>query len=256
VISLWDDIGPVQQTAIWTALRCADRVLCNGHVVRERVIGARRLAAAVSVIPNGVDCDHFHPDAELRARQRARLGFTGEHFVAGAIGNARPVKNYPFLLRAMKALVTTEPRARLLLVGGGPQLGEMKDLAESLGLSGHVVFTGQVKDVRPMLAAMDAFCLTSTHEGNPNVVLQSMAMAVPVVSVGVGEVPVIVQDGRSGVLVPQGDLPAFTSALAQLVADQALRRAFGSEGRRRVEQLYSSSEMIASYAALMQQAAA
>jgi glycosyltransferase involved in cell wall biosynthesis len=255
LISLWDDVTPRQRRATWMAMRCADRVLCNGHAVRDGVIGTRVLAAPVSVIPNGVDCDRFRPDAGLRAAERSRLGFTDQHFVVGTVGNARPVKNYPFLLRAMRTLVTTWPDARLLVVGGGPQLEETKSLAQSLGLSAHVRFTGQVKDVWPLFTAMDAFGLTSSHEGNPNVVLQAMAAAVPVVSVTVGEVPAIVEQGRSGLLVAQGDLAGFAGSLAQLAGDPSRRAALGTEGRRRVQASHSSSQMIASYAALMRQAA-
>ena len=256
LISLWDDVGPPQRAATWAILRCADQILCNGHAVNERVIGKRRLAAPVSIIPNGVDCEHFRPMPDARMAARARLGFTADHFVLGTVGNVRPVKNYPFLLQAMKTLSAQLPHARLLCVGGGAQLEEMKALARSLGLADRVVFTGMAKDVRPFVAAMDAFTLCSLQEGNPNVVLQAMAMAVPVVSVTVGEVPFVIQHGASGLLVPSGDGPAFLAAVAQLAGDPGLCRTLGDEARRRVELRYSSADMIAKYAALMQQAAA
>jgi glycosyltransferase involved in cell wall biosynthesis len=128
----------------------------------------------------------------------------------------------------------------------------MQALARSLGLADRVVFTGLARDVRPFMAAMDAFVLCSLQEGNPNVVLQAMAMAVPVVSVRVGEVPFVVEHGASGMLVAPGDESAFLAAIAQLSGDQRLRRALGDEARRRVKRLYSAAQMIA----LMKQAAA
>jgi glycosyltransferase involved in cell wall biosynthesis len=255
LISLWDDISPVNQRIIWTALRCADRVLCNGQAVKAHVIGARTLAQPVSVIPNGVDADHFRPMPRLRASERARLGFADEHFVVGTIGNIRPVKNIPFLLRAMTRVAAVAPRVRLVCVGGGPQLEEIKQLARSLGLAERVVFTGVVRDVRPMLAAMDAFALCSRQEGNPNVVLQAMAMALPVVSVSVGEVPFVVDDGRSGMLVAPGDEDAFVAAVTSLARDPQRCRTLGDAARRRVTERFSASTMIASYAALMTAAA-
>ena len=256
VISLWEDVPAHHRAIIWTALKCADQILCNGHAVKERVIGRRRLAAPVSVIPNGVDVDHFRPMPERRAAERARFGWTGDHFVLGTIGNVRPVKNYPFLLRAMAQVAATCPQARLRCVGGGAQLDEMRALARSLGLEDRAVFTGLATDVRPYLAAMDAFALCSLQEGNPNVVLQAMAAAVPVVSVKVGEVPAVVQDETTGLLVDSGDEAAFVAAVARLAADPLLRRSLGDEGRRRVTALYSSARMISGYATLMQQAAA
>lgn len=256
LISLWDDVGPRQRAALWTMMRCADRVLCNGHAVKDRVIGNRRLGAPVSVIPNGVDCEYFRPAPQARVTTRARLGFRDEHVVIGAVGNIRPVKNVPFLLQAMKGMAASSPHARLLCVGGGPQLDETRALAQSLGISDRVVFTGLARDVRPFMAAMDAVALCSLQEGNPNVVLQAMAMALPVVSVRVGEVPAVVEHGTTGLLVDAGDADAFLSSMSRLAADAALRCALGRAGRERVTRLYSAQQMIGRYAMLMQQAAA
>jgi glycosyltransferase involved in cell wall biosynthesis len=256
LISLWEDVPSHVRPVIWSTLRCADRILCNGYAVKERLIGSRRLSAPVTVIPNGVDCDRFRPSPELRAAERARLGCADDDFVLGTVGNVRPVKNYPFLLNAMTRIAGIHPNARLLCVGGGPQLEEMKALAGSLGLGERVVFTGLARDVRPYLAAMDTFALCSRQEGNPNVVLQAMAMAVPVVSVRVGEVPAVIEHGTSGLLVDPGDDAAFVAAVSKLAADACLRRTLGDQARRRVTEVYSSSQMMAGYAALMQQAAA
>jgi len=251
LISLWDDISPANRRIIWTALNCADHVLCNGHAVKQHVVGIRALPQPVSVIPNGVDANHFRPMPQLRFRERARLGFADEHFVIGTIGNIRPVKNIPLLLRAMTRVAAAAPQARLLLVGGGPQLEEMKTLAQSLGLKDRVVFTGVVKDVRPMLAAMDAFALCSHQEGNPNVVLQAMAMTLPVVSVAVGEVPFVIESGRSGLLIDPNDEDTFVAALTRLASDPRSCRTLGDAARRRVSERFSAAQMIASYAALM-----
>jgi len=254
LISLWDDVSPMNQRITWTAMGYADQILCNGQAVKEHIVGNRAIAQPVVVIPNGVDCDHFRPMAQLRARERARLGLADEHFVIGTIGNIRPVKNVPFLLRAMSRVAASAPHARLLCVGGGPQLEEMRQLARSLGLADRVSFTGLVKDVRPMLAAMDAFALCSRQEGNPNVVLQAMASALPVVSVRVGEVPFVIDDGRSGVLVGSGDEDAFVSALTTLAREPQRCRTLGDAARRRVSDRFSASKMIASYATLMRTA--
>ena len=255
LISLWDDVSPAQQALTRAAMRAADAILCNGHAVRRHLIGDRRLTAPVSVIPNGVDCEHFRPMPELRACARARFGLTDDEFVVGAVANIRPVKNYPFLLRAMTRLSASVPGARLLCVGGGPQLEETKALARSLGLADRVIFTGVTTDVRPFLAAMDAFALCSLREGNPNVVLQAMAAAVPVVSVDVGEVPYVVEHGCSGYVVGH-DEAAFAGALERLAGDARLRCAVGAAARRRVSESFSAPTMIAGYAALMHKVAA
>ena len=255
LISLWEDLSGPQRRITWSAMRYADRIVCNGRVVREQLIGSRPVTAPVSVIPNGVDVEHFCPRPAARARTRARLGFDDEHFVLGTISNVRPVKNYPFLLRAFSRLAGAVPQARLLAVGGGPQLEEMKALAQSLGLGDRVVFAGLQNDVRPFLSAMDAFALCSLREGNPNVVLQAMASALPVVSVNVGEVPFVIESGLSGFVVDH-DERTFVDALRQLAEDRALRYSTGAAARRRVREVFSASRMIDAYAALMHATAA
>src|SRR5262249_13748570 len=159
--------------------------------------------------PNGVDCERFMPSTQMRTEARRTLGFAEGHFVVGTIGNIRPVKNIPFLLRAIAAMGRRHPSVRLVCVGGGPQLEEMQALAGSLGPAGVVRFTGAAKDVRPFLSAMDAFVLCSTSEGNPNVVLQAMATALPVVAATVGEVPHLIEHGQSGLTYTPGDEAAF-----------------------------------------------
>lgn len=254
LISLWEDLSGAQRRIAWSALRCADHIVCNGRVVRERLIGSRPLAVPVSVIPNGVDEDYFRPRPQLYGEARGALGLSGEHFVLGTVGHVRPVKNYPFLLRAMRRLLDVVPHARLLAVGGGSQLEEMQALAHSFGLGERVIFTGSRSDVRPFLSAMDVFALCSHQEGNPNVVLQAMATALPVVSVKVGEVPFVIESGSSGFVVDH-DERAFVEAVARLAADPALRSTIGAAARQRVSQMFSATQMIDAYATLLRRAA-
>jgi glycosyltransferase involved in cell wall biosynthesis len=253
LISLWEDLSPTQRRITWGAMRFADRIVCNGRVVRDELIGSRAVAAPVSVIPNGVDDDYFRPRQDARAAARARLGLSDQHIVLGTVGHVRPVKNYPFLLSAMRRLLEIVPHARLVAVGGGAQLEEMKALARSLDLGERVVFTGMQSDVRPFLSAMDVFVLCSLREGNPNVVLQAMAMALPVVSVKVGEVPFVIEQESSGFVVDH-DERAFVAAVVRLAADRQLRRTIGAAARQRVSGIFSATLMIDAYAALMQQA--
>lgn len=254
LISLWEDLSGPQRRIAWNAMRCADRIVCNGRVVRERLIGSRPLAVPVSVIPNGVDDAYFRPRPQLRTETRRALGLREEDFVLGTVGHVRPVKNYPFLLRAMKRLLEIVPDARLVAVGGGSQLEEMKALAGAVGLADRAIFTGSMSDVRPFLSAMDAFALCSLQEGNPNVVLQAMATALPVVSVRVGEVPFVLESGSSGFVVGH-DEREFVEAVGRLAGDPALRTAIGTAARRRASEVFSADRMIDAYATLLQQAA-
>lgn len=256
LISLWDGLRDHHKTFLYRALRFPDLVICNGHAVKEGLIGTRKMKARVVVVPNGVDCEYFRPLPELRAAERARLGFSREHCVLGTVANVRPVKNYPLLLHTMRRVAENYPHVRLVCVGGGPQLAEMQGLTQQLGLRDKVLFTGQVTDIRPSVATFDAFALCSFKEGCPNALMQAMAMAVASMSSNVGEVPHLTDRGTCGLLFEPTDGEGFFAAISRLVTDDGLRARLAAAGRERMATHYSHTKMIDSYVALFEDAAA
>jgi glycosyltransferase involved in cell wall biosynthesis len=256
LISLWDGLNDRKKKLIWRAMQFADVILCNGQAVRAGLIGDRKTRPRVVVVPNGVDCDYFKPSPELRRTERARLGFRDGDFVIGSVANARPVKNVPLLLHGTRRLAERYPQVHLVFVGGGPQLGEMQQLAKQLGIADRVVFTGQVTDVRPSLATFDAFALTSFKEGCPNALMQAMAMGIPSLSSNVGEVPYLTDGGRCGLLFDPNDADSFDAAATQLIVDDELRKRLARDGRQRMERYYSNPRMLNDYMTLFAEIAA
>ena len=256
VVDLWADLRWHQKMFMRAAMQFVDVIVCNGQAVKEAVIGSHRMVPRVIVVPNGVDCHHFRTTPELRIAERRRLDFSPEDFVLGTVANVRPIKNYPFLLRTMRRIADAYPQARLLCVGGGPQLEEMKALADRLGLTGKVRFTGQVDDIRPCVAAMDAFALCSFKEGCPNVVLQAMAMSVPTIGSAVGEIPYLLDHGAAGLLIDPKDEDRLFAAVSRLIEDDRYRRGLAQSGRRQAESKYSLGRMIDQYARLFDELAA
>jgi glycosyltransferase involved in cell wall biosynthesis len=247
LVSLWDDIGPRHALLLRQGMRRMDHLLCNGRAVRDVIVGDRPVRAGVTVIPNGVDTDHFAPSAALRREQRERFGLAPGDFVVGTVANFRPVKNYPLLLRAVARVAERHPRLRLLCVGSGVLLDETRALATSLGIADRVTFAGSMRDVRAPLAALDAFVLASTKEGNPNVVLQAMAMGVPAVGSAVGEIPYHLDDGRAGLLFAPSDEAGLAAALERLASDRVAAAELGAAGRRRALSEYALPRMLQSY---------
>ena len=128
---------------------------------------------------------------------------------------------------------------RLLIVGEGSERANLERLASELHLGDRVRLAGWQADVRGHFEAMDVFALSSLREGLPNVLLEAMALEVPVVSTRVNGVPRLVQDGRNGFLVNAGDLDGLTTALSGLLRNDGLRELFRAAGRRTVETRYS-----------------
>jgi glycosyltransferase involved in cell wall biosynthesis len=250
LISLWDGLRDHHKRMVLHSLRYTDVVVCNGYAVRDTLIGSRKVKPRVVVVPNGVDGEHFRPMPDVRLTQRQRLGFTNDHFVFGTVANVRPVKNYPLLLNTMRRVAEEHPHVRLVCVGGGPQLEEMKALANRLGLGDKVIWTGQTTDIRPAVATFDAFALTSFKEGCPNALMQAMAMGVASMSSAVGEVPHLTESGQCGLLFDPNNEDTCVAAALRLVQDASLRAQLGAAGRQRMLNHYSPTKMIDNYVTL------
>lgn len=131
------------------------------------------------ILKNGVDLNAFRLNPEARSRVRDALGLSGT--VLGHIGRFMPQKNHARLLEIFAAVRKTAPEARLLLIGGGPMLDEMKEKARALGVAEYVCFAGNVQDVPAYLSAMDVFVMPSLFEGLPITGVEAQANELPCV---------------------------------------------------------------------------
>ena len=201
------------------------------------------------VIPNGVDVAALTASADERSRVRNELGLEASEFLWLAIGRLLPQKDYPTLLRAFQPLA--QDGARLSIAGRGPLLDELQQEVQRLGIASRVGFLGVRHDVPALLAAADGFVLSSAWEGMPNVVMEALAAAVPVVATRVGGVAELVESGKSGWLVPPEDPGALTQSMRELMSVPVeQRRRMGLRGRDHVAAHYSLNAMADQWLAL------
>lgn len=142
-------------------------------------------------------------------------------------------KGVDVLLAAVPALLARLPRLRVLVVGEGPAGADLARLADALGVSDHVTFTGFRHDATDLIGTADVLAVPSRSDGTPQVVFEAMSRGVPVVGSAVGGLPDQVEDGRSGLLVPADDPAALAEALLRLLTRPALAREVGEHGRLR-----------------------
>ncbi len=183
----------------------------------------------VRLIYNGIPLDRF--DRETVAPKRKELSIPEHHRVVGHIATFTSKKKQDDLLRAAKLVLDQEPNVTFVLVGKGDLRPQLERLADELGIRDHVVFLGFVTDPQNVLSCFDIFALSSLYEGLPTVVIEAMALGVPVVATRVGGTAEIVNDGYDGLLVPPGDPPALARGMLRLLRDDALR----AEMSRRAE---------------------
>jgi glycosyltransferase involved in cell wall biosynthesis len=213
----------------WT--RRADRVIVPSRYLARWVVGWGVPAEKIVVIYNAVEpVDGVEPlPVPLKTPIKAVT-----------VGRLIPLKRVDGLLEALKEL----PDLGLVVVGDGPERLRLERRARELGVSDRVYFAGQrsKKEALGLMAACDLFVLNSVHEGFPHVVLEAMALGLPVVATAAGGTPEVVRDGETGLLVPlNGEL---TGALKRVVNDYHLRQVLSQRARHWVCQNLSAEQMV------------
>ena len=201
----------------------------------------------VRVIQNGIDMSAFTEPTFDGDVVRRSLGVPADAPLLGTVGRLTEVKRQDVLIRAFAAARRKFPAAHLVLVGDGPLLGDLRALANELGVAAAVHFAGYQPHSGPWLKAMDVFALTSRSEGMPQAVIEASVMGLPVVASRVGGLPEVVEDGVTGVLFPPGDEVALAAALVDLIADRERRLKMGAAARVRVESRFNVRRMAAEY---------
>jgi glycosyltransferase involved in cell wall biosynthesis len=156
-----------------------------------------------------------------------------------AVCRLEPQKGLDTAVRAMADL----PEATLLVLGEGPERAALEALADSLGVRGRVVMPGRVGDVSSLYAQADLLVHPARWEGFGLAMLEAMLAAKPVVAARAGSAPELVEDGRTGLLVPVDDGAALADAVSSLLADPARSQAMGRSGRERALGEFSVARM-------------
>jgi len=197
------------------------------------------------VIPNGVDTTRFVANAAARRRLREELGIPEAAWVVGTVGRLAPEKNQGLLIDAVAPIL--DPRRHLVIVGDGPDRDALIERARATLRPELIHFTGARDDVEALLACFDAFALTSDSEGLPLVVLEAMAVGIPVVATAVGGVPDVIEPGVTGFLVPASDRIALMKELLLLSTRPQLASDVAAAGQSRVLERHSTEHMAREY---------
>ncbi len=216
----------------------AREIICNSTAVAAQFAGQR----PVQVIANGLDMEReYRPEAGAGGDGGSAGGLR-----VGCVGRIKwGRKGQEVLLRALGRLRERGLPVQALFVGSPfpgneSHLARLKELAATLGLSAQVAFLDEREDIWPLYARMDVFVLPSVlPEGLGNVVIEAMAMGLPVVASRCGGVVDLIEDGRSGLLFTPGSDAELAERLAELAGNPRRRRELGEAGRRRQRQEFS-----------------
>ena len=189
----------------------------------------------IRVIYNAIEVSEYDP-ACSKEEARKRLGLNGKIILT--VARLTPWKGVDRIIEVLPEIRRQINEANLVVVGDGPELGNLQGLARELGVKGYVSFVGRVphEEVPYYLRAADVFVLYSGYEGLPHIVLEAMATGVPVILSNKGGNPEVIEDGVNGLLVPIGNQGKLKEAILRVLRDEALARRFVEESRERVKQ--------------------
>jgi glycosyltransferase involved in cell wall biosynthesis len=215
--------------------RRADTVRVVSRDIAREAANAGIPPGRIALVPSRCDTEFFDPNKWREAGNALRSSFQGDSAapVVGFLGSFNASKGLDVLVTAAHTL-GQRSAVRLAVAGDGPLRRELDDALTRAILPIAVLGRLPTSDVPRFLAAIDVLAVPSRDEGLPRVILEAMAMRVPVVASSVGGIPEAVEDGCSGLLVPPDNPDALAAALARVLEDETLASSLGEAGRRRV----------------------
>jgi len=230
-------------TALRLTVPLADRIICVSDATRRDLLEECPVAAdRTCTVYNGVDLGSFSFPSQGTTVRAEFANASGP--VLLTVARLTEPKGHRFLLEALPGLVREWPALSCLFVGDGEDRESLQLLAKQLGVDQACRFVGGTDAVAEFYAAADIVVLPSISEGFPFVLLDALAMSRPVVATNVNGVPEIIEDGRTGLLVPPRDPQALEAAIRRLLLDPAAAAQMGRAGRAVVAERFTVEKMI------------
>ena len=216
-------------------------VLANSSAIRDDLVARDGFTAdKVRVIRNAVDMERF---AVAGDRQRLLTEAGGGKLVVQLGNMVSDVKGHAYLIEAAPTVIARFPQTRFVLIGDGPLRPEFERRIQELRLTENFIFLGRRSDVPELLASCDLAILPSLAEGLPNAVLEYLAAGLPTIVTRVGGNVEILEDGRTGLLIPPREPKALATALLRLLENPRLAQALGQAGQDHVRANFSFARL-------------
>ncbi|GBE00591.1 capsular glucan synthase [bacterium BMS3Abin08] len=221
-------------------LRRFENLIAVSAATKELMVASGIDAGRIKVIYNGIDDKHWC-NSDKHMSLRKELNIPEHSFVVGTVGRISNEKDYLTFLDVASAITDKIDDVYFAIIGDGKG-NEIKDLvkyAEKLGIKNKVLFTGYRSDLLNVYKTFDIFLMTSITEGLPNTMLEAMSMELPVVTTGVGGIPELLEDGKSGFQYEVRDVDGLTGRIMDLISNNALRDQVSEAARKRIEAKFS-----------------
>jgi len=219
-----------------------DRFIAISGAVRDQLVADGIAADRISVVPEGVDVERIERLAP--ANVHAAFFLPTHSPIIGNIGALTAQKGQHDLVEAAALVVREVPDARFVILGDGELRENLEHQIHRKHLERHVMLGGFRADAMALLKGFDVFALSSTHEGMCTSLVDAMAASKAAVATAVGGVPEVLDDGRTGYLVPPHDPSAMAEKIVRLLRDEALRERFGRAALVRARERFTVERMV------------
>jgi glycosyltransferase involved in cell wall biosynthesis len=229
-----------------------DAIVAVSDRLKQHLISFMPDASRISVIPNGVDTEHYIP-REDDCDFRSEIGIASDVPVIGSVGRLEPIKGYGVMIEAFRRLHagwTMSPKPVLVLVGDGSERSVLEQSASRLGVADYIHFVGWRSDIERITRAFTLFSMSSHSEGTSVSLLEAMSSGLCPVVTNVGGNAAVLGAGLQHRLVGASDPDALALALSTGLLDRALRERDAIAARGRVVQEFGLDAMVGKYEAL------
>jgi len=248
--------SPGQQRAQRLAYSLAHQIVANSESVKQKLLAEGIREDRITVVYNGLKLERFTPSADIsREAALRRLGIHGisdsfTSFVTIVANMRHDVKDYPMFLRVAQRVNKAVPKVAFLLAGEGELQASYKQLATESELAGNTFFLGHCHNIAELLSVSNVCVLSSKAEGFSNSILEYMAAGRPVVATSVGGAKEAIIENETGYTVSSGNDVLMAERIISLLRDPVKARLMGSQGRRVVEERFSSAALLRNTEAL------
>ncbi len=220
----------------------SDRIIAVSRAVRKSMIAGGTNPKKIVTVYNGIERIPV-PTAEEKAALLASYGGRAGEKAVGIVARLEEVKDHETFLLAAKEVLRKRQDVRFYIIGDGSLRNHLEERTKALGIGERVTFTGFVKEIEKLEAALDIAVITSKQEALCLSILESMIAGIPAVGTDSGGVAEIIRDGENGYLVPVGDSHALAERIEELLADDVKQARMGETAARIAEKTFLADKM-------------
>jgi len=225
-------------------------IVAVSEEVKQRLIKAGVHEDKIYLVRNGID---LRPFTNAPPSLRSSLS-PSDGPIVGLIGRLSVEKGVDIFLRAATHVLTELPSTKFVVIGEGADRDKLESLIDELSIRSNVSMLGQRDDMPAVYASLDIMVSSSRQEGLPMAILEGMASSLPLIATPVGDVPTVVSDGTTGLLISTENPALLASAIIALLHDPSRRENLGKAARKLIEDEFSAERMAADYLRVYQEA--